>query len=285
MEEQKFIPADARIVPTVRKLKSNKFIDGSMEVRKNQDENKIQNNSSSGNTIDYSNKKILTPLSQESNNNNQIKIHKTITRTSNNTTNNNISNCSVKNDISKKELPKIANKISLDGSIQKPNTSSTEQKGNSNKTFDYETLKKYKKKPKTEYQRNILSKQNIVKYKEECLNLMKKDKEIQNLLSKLNFIKDNNYLFYINDVIFSKPQFLFVLEILILETTEEQRTLKVFRTNKNMLPLKVVKENYYKDEIMKDLKVRLDEKEFVDKYKNLSMSLENFISKMKNEII
>ena len=185
----------------------------------------------------------------------------------------------IKKDISKSSSK---NKISIDGSIVKPSTGSTNNKTD-NKTFDYETLKKYKKRQKSDYQKNLLSKKAIDKYKEECVNLIKKEPEMKNLLAKIGIIKDDDYLLYISNNFFNKPYFLFSLEILILESVEEANTLKVFRTNKNVLPLKTVKENFYRDEIIKDLKLKIYEGEYSNKYNNLMKSLDNFIDSLKNE--
>ena len=254
--------ADARIVQAVRKLKSSKEVDQPIEVRKNQDEKEIKNskNLSNKKVINNNNsvinkspsnmKKVLTPINQAKqnninvNNNNLIKM---------NDSKNSISNNSNKNIGIKKDLSKSIskNRLTIDGSIQKPNTSSTNK---TSKTFDYETLKKYKKRQKSDYQKNLLSKKSIDKYKEECINLIKKESEIKDLLAKIGINKDEDYLIYINNTFFSKPHFLFSLEILIMEAVEEANTLKVFRTNKNVLPLKVVKENFFRDEIIKDLR-------------------------------
>ena len=164
--------------------------------------------------------------------------------------------------------------------MQKPSTSST-NKTNNNKVFDYETLKKYKKRKISDFQKNLLSKKSLDKYKEECVNLINKDIEIKTLLSQLGINKSDDYEIYINNNFFSKPHFLFTLEILILEAVEEANTLKVFRTNKNVLPLKVVKENYYRDEIIKDLKIKTYEIEYNNKYKNLIKNLDNFVDDLK----
>ena len=146
-------------------------------------------------------------------------------------------------------------KISVDGSLSKPKISVKKQ-------FDYETLKKYKKKPKTEFQKNILSPANVEKYKEEFVGILKKDKEFSSKLSELG-IPPNVYKDFITNTFFLKPHFLVALEMLILEDIEESSTLKVFRTNKNVLPLKVVKENYFKEEINK----YLNNKKYVEEYK------------------
>ena len=281
--EKNIKPADARIVQAVRKLKSSKINDQMVEVRKNQEEIKKSQNISNKpvKLINASNgeqqtKKAFTPINQivKINNTNSSLVN--INNSNNNINNNGKSNM-IKRDISKSSSK---NKISIDGSIPKPNTSSTNK---TNKTFDYETLKKYKKRQKSDYQKNLLSKKSIDKYKEECLNLIKKEPEMKNLLAQIGINNDDDYLLYITNNFFNKPYFLFSLEILILETVEEANTLKVFRTNKNVLPLKVVKENFYRDEIIKDIKLKIYKGEYSNKFNNLMQKLDNFIDSLKNE--
>ena len=108
---------------------------------------------------------------------------------------------------------------------------------------------------------------------------------MKNLLSQIGINKDEDYLLYISNNFFNKPHFLFALEILILETVEETNTLKVFSTNKNVLPLKVVKENFYRDEILKDLKLKIYEGEDSNKFNNLMKKLDIFIDSLKNEAL
>ena len=144
-------------------------------------------------------------------------------------------------------------------------------------------MKKYKKRKISDFQKNLLSIKSLEKYKEECVNLINKDNEIKKLLEKIGITNDNDYLIYINNNFFNKPHFLFTLEMLILEAVEEANTLKVFRTNKNILPLKVVKENYYKDEIIKDLKLKIYEEEYNIKYKNFLKSVDDFILDLKSK--
>ena len=280
--EKNIKPADARIVQAVRKLKSSKINDQMVEVRKNQEEIKKSQNISNKpvKLINASNeeqltKKAFTPINQivKINNTNSSLVN--INNSNNNINNNGKSNM-IKRDISKSSSK---NKISIDGSIQKPNTSSTNK---TNKTFDYETLKKYKKRQKSDYQKNLLSKKSIDKYKEECVNLIKKEPEMKKLLAQIGINKDEDYLLYITNTFFNKPYFLFSLEILILEAVEEANTLKVFRT-KNVLPLKVVKENFYRDEILKDLKLKIYDGEYSNKYNNLMQQLDNFIDNLKKE--
>ena len=282
--------ADARIVQAVRRLKSTRQKDNNIEVRKNQEDikhptqinNKLnyinnnnqgknQNNSSNIALINPINKKTSSTTNNDTINNNQISILL-------NNNNRNSSTILPKSRDINKSQSKI--KITIDGSMQKPSTSST-NKTNNNKVFDYETLKKYKKRKISDFQKNLLSKKSLDKYKEECVNLINKDIEIKTLLSQLGINKSDDYEIYINNNFFSKPHFLFTLEILILEAVEEANTLKVFRTNKNVLPLKVVKENYYRDEIIKDLKIKTYEIEYNNKYKNLMKNLDNFVDDLK----
>ena len=283
--------ADARIVQAVRRLKSTRQKDNNIEVRKNQEDikhptqinnklNYINNNNQGKNQNNASNIALINPINKKTSsttnndtiNNNQISI------LLNNNNNRNSSTILPKSRDINKSQSKI--KITIDGSMQKPSTSST-NKTNNNKVFDYETLKKYKKRKISDFQKNLLSKKSLDKYKEECVNLINKDIEIKTLLSQLGINKSDDYEIYINNNFFSKPHFLFTLEILILEAVEEANTLKVFRTNKNVLPLKVVKENYYRDEIIKDLKIKTYEIEYNNKYKNLMKNLDNFVDDLK----
>ena len=285
--------ADARVVQAVRRLKSTRQKDNTQEVRKNQDDIKhptiikpkpviITSNYQEGNN--KNSLTILNPLVKKNslnvnNNNNSIIIP-------NNNNNNNRNNKSInqiipKSSLNRKDMSKSNSKIkiSIDGSMQKPSTSSTNK--TQSKTFDYETLKKYKKRKISDFQKNLLSKKSLEKYKEECVNLINKDSEIKTLLEQIGINKNEDYLIYINDNFFIKPHFLFTLEILILEAVEEANTLKVFRTNKNVLPLKVVKENYYRDEIIKDLKLKIYGDEYDNKFKNLLKNIDSFIDDLK----
>ena len=291
--------ADARIVQAVRRLKSTRKKDAQIEVQKNQEDVKhptmlknkqinIGNNNKE--KIIKNSSTILQPLNKRisifnnninnnSSNDNSLFInyHRNI----------NQSNTLIpKLNTSKKDLVKNNSKsrISIDGSLMKPGTSSTNKtQTKTQKSFDYETLKKYKKRKISDYQKNLLSAKSLEKYKEECVNLINKDIEIKTLLSQIGITKDKDYLLYITNNFFNKPHFLFTLEILILEAVEEANTLKVFRTNKNVLPLKVVKENYYRDEIIKNLKLIIYEQEYNYKYNNFMNSLDNFLDDMKNK--
>ena len=274
--------ADARVVQAVRRLKSTRQKGDNMEVRKNQEDFKhptiikgkpgyINNNNPGKGTNNSPGSALINPLNKKAQGTNDNSIN-----------NNNTSNTIPKSRDINKSQSKI--KITIDGSIQKPSTSST-NKTNTNKVFDYETLKKYKKRKISDFQKNLLSQKSLEKYKEECVSLISKDIEIKTLLEQLGINKDDDYLKYVNNNFFNKEHFLFTLEILILEAVEEANTLKVFRTNKNVLPLKVVKENYYRDEIIKDLKIKTYEKEYNSKLKNLMKSMDSFINDLKKKEI
>ena len=285
--------ADARIVQAVRRLKSTRHKENLIEVRKNQEEIKnikhitnkpIYININNQENIPKKNSSILlkpimtkkNSLKINNNNDNNINL-------SNNNLNFNQRRINQSNILlSRKSLnisKNILNKrISIE-SFAKPGSSSINK--SQNKTFDYETLKKYKKRKLSEYQKNLLSQKSLDKYKEEFVNLINKDIEIKSLLDKIGINSNDEYYNYITNNFFCKPHFLFTLEILILEAVEEANTLKVFRTNKNILPLKVIKENYYRDEILKNLKLKIYENEYEDKSINLMKSLDEFINNLK----
>ena len=254
MEEEKVPskPADARIVRTVRKLKSNvSHSNNKLEENKEKSSKQDTKSLSRGNTINNINKGLKSVSNKNLTNNNKINDYKQripINKNSN-------------------------NKILLDGSVKNNDKA---------KVFDYETLKRYKKKQNTVFQKNLLSNDNINRYKEEFVNIIKKDKNIKAMLNKLNLIKDDNYIEYVENNFFNKPHFLFVLEMLIFDEVEQANTLKVFRT-KNVVPLKVIKENYFKDEITKVLQKEIYQIEYEKKVESLINNLDTFIENMKNE--
>ena len=285
--------ADARIVQAVRRLKSTRHKENLIEVRKNQEEIKnIKHIANKPMFININNQEnipkknssiLLKPIMTKKN---SLKINNNndnIINLSNNNLNFNQRRINQSNILlSRKSLnisKNILNKrISID-SLAKSGSSSINK--SQNKTFDYETLKKYKKRKLSEYQKNLLSQKSLDKYKEEFVNLINKDIEIKSLLDKIGINSNDEYYNYITNNFFCKPHFLFTLEILILEAVEEANTLKVFRTNKNILPLKVIKENYYRDEILKNLKLKIYENEYEDKFINLMKSLDEFIYNLK----
>lgn len=292
--------ADARIVQAVRRLKSTRQKENLVEVRKNQEEQKNQklilrkpiniNNNNQENNSNKNASTILHPIISKknsfiinNNNDNLININEHNNIINNHRRINQSNTLILRKSINISKNNHSNKRISIDGGLGKPGTSSTNK--SQNKTFDYETLKKYKKRKLSEYQKNLLSKKNLDKYKEEFISLINKDIQIKTLLDKIGINNDDKYLNYITDNFFEKPHFLFTLEILILEAVEEANTLRVFRTNKNVLPLKVIKENYFRDEILKSLKLQIYEDEYENKYNNLMKNVDDFIDKLKlNEL-
>ncbi len=292
--------ADARIVQAVRRLKSTRQKENLVEVRKNQEEQKNQklilrksiniNNNNQENNSNKNASTILHPIISKKNsfiinnsNDNLININEHNNIINNDRRINQSNTLILRKNINISKNNHSNKRISIDGGLGKPGTSSTNK--SQNNTFDYETLKKYKKRKLSEYQKNLLSKKNLDKYKEEFISLINKDIQIKTLLDKIGINNDDKYLNYITDNFFEKPHFLFTLEILILEAVEEANTLRVFRTNKNVLPLKVIKENYFRDEILKSLKLQIYEDEYENKYNNLMKNVDDFIDKLKlNEL-
>ena len=273
MEEEKVVtkPADARIVRAVRKLKSNVS-----NINNNTNDNikNTQQTISEKNSLVYPNAlcsdKNLVKNKENLKSaliNTQVDIRENQKEI--------ISKMPIKRDQSKKST----NKILLDGSIKQGVPSSSSSNKNVLK-FDYETLKKYKKKQNTDFRKKLLSTESISKYKDEFVTLIKNDKNIKALLSKLNLVQDDNYKQYIENNFFNKPYFLVVLEMIMFEGVEQANTLKVFR-NKNVLPLKVVKENFFRDEINKELNKKIYQLEYVNKAKVFEQNLNDFISNLQ----
>ena len=273
MEEEKVVtkPADARIVRAVRKLKSNVS-----NINNNTNDNikNTQQTISEKNSLVYPNAlcsdKNLVKNKENLKSaliNTQVDIRENQKEI--------ISKMPIKRDQSKKST----NKILLDGSIKQGVPSSSISNKNVLK-FDYETLKKYKKKQNTDFRKKLLSTESISKYKDEFVTLIKNDKNIKALLSKLNLVQDDNYKQYIENNFFNKPYFLVVLEMIMFEGVEQANTLKVFR-NKNVLPLKVVKENFFRDEINKELNKKIYQLEYVNKAKVFEQNLNDFINNLQ----
>ena len=255
MEEEKVPskPADARIVRAVRKLKSN------ISHKNNQlEENKAKDIKSNIKTMSREAKRKST----------QILSGKNLSPLTN----------IVPTNKQKPQNKISSSKIQLDGSLK---TNVQESKV---KVFDYETLKRYKKKQNIAFQKNLLSPDNIFKYKEEFVSMIKKDKNLKIMLNKLNLVDEDNYMDFVENNFFSKPHFLFVLEMLIFNEVEQANTLKVFRT-KQVVPLKVVKENYFRNEINKELEKKIYQLEYENKAQNLINNINNFIDNLKNENI
>lgn len=273
MEEEKVVtkPADARIVRAVRKLKSNVS-----NINNNTNDNikNTQQTISEKNSLVYPNAlcsdKNLVKNKENLKSaliNTQVDIRE------------NQKEISSKMPIKRDQSKKSTNKILLDGSIRQGVPSSSSSNKNVLK-FDYETLKKYKKKQNTDFRKKLLSTESISKYKDEFVTLIKNDKNIKALLSKLNLVQDDNYKQYIENNFFNKPYFLVVLEMIMFEGVEQANTLKVFR-NKNVLPLKVVKENFFRDEINKELNKKIYQLEYVNKAKVFEQNLNDFISNLQ----
>lgn len=256
MEEEKVPskPADARIVRAVRKLKSN---------------------------ISHKNNHLEEDKSKDSKNTMPKSISRAGTRKGTQILSGKqtspLNNININPNKQKPPNKISSNKIQLDGSIK-----TNVQEKDKIKVFDYETLKRYKKKQNIAFQKNLLSPENMFKYKEEFVTLIKKDKNIKNMLNKLNLVDEDNYMDFVENNFFNKPHFLFVLEMLIFNEVEQANTLKVFRT-KQVLPLKVVKENYFRNEINKELEKRMYQLEYESKVQILINNIDNFIENMKNE--
>ena len=247
--------ADARIVQTVRKLKGvNNIEQDKKEERKNSRgvSSKKRKNIKHSTMDPVPEKKLSSNLPNINNNKN---LSRPVT--------------------GKIHINESISKFAIDGSLKQGNFQNEKKQ-----SFNYENLKRYNKRGKSEYQKNILSPTNLEKYKEEFILFLQKDKEINKLIENTNVVKNENYEFFARQNFFCKPYFLFTLEMLILEDFHEANTLKVFRKNPNVLPLKVVKENYFRDEVKKYLNVIYSEMEYQKESDRLFSDLDSYVKRI-----
>ena len=247
--------ADARIVQTVRKLKEvNNIEQEKKEERKNSRgvSSKKRKNIKHSTMDPIPEKKLSTNLNINNNNKN---LSRPVT--------------------GKLHINESISKFAIDGSLKQGNFQNEKKQ-----VFNYDNLKRYNKRGKSEYQKNILSPANLEKYKEEFILFLQKDKEINKLIEYTNVVKNDDYEIFARNNFFCKPYFLFALEMLILEDFQEANTLKVFRKNPNVLPLKVVKENYFRDEVKKYLNVIYSEMEYQKESDRLFNDLDSYIKRI-----
>ena len=263
--------ADARVVKTVRRLRStktNKAQPGTMTAKNNENHNIINQKrhlNSNGSTED------LSMLRRS-----KTKIVSSDSRSAKTTNDTLITNNPKNIKLNTKES---LSKISIDGGVSKPPTSNTQKK--TYQPYNYQNLKRLMKN-RTEYQKNILSSTNIHKYKNECINMIHNDKELKSMLMKFNLVTDSHYDGFLENVMFSQKHFLFRLEMLILNDIQESNTLKVFSTNKKRQPIKVQKENFYKEEIRRYFMKKIYDDNYSNKLNNLLININKHIENLNN---
>lgn len=112
-------------------------------------------------------------------------------------------------------------------------------------------------KTKSKYIQNLMSEMSIKKYKQSCIGLLKNDNEIIKLYDECGFEKSNySYEKFIEQKFFENQMFLYKLEMLL--------------TNNDNILVKNYKEKFFKDEIIKFLKKKVND----DKYHTKIQSLE-----------
>ena len=263
--------ADARVVKTVRRLRStktNKAQPGTMTAKNNENHNIINQKrhlNSNGSTED------LSMLRRS-----KTKIVSSDSRSAKTTNDTLITNNPKNIKLNTKES---LSKISIDGGVSKPPTGNTQKK--TYQPYNYQNLKRLMKN-RTEYQKNILSSTNINKYKNECINMIHNDKELKSMLMKFNLVTDSHYDGFLENVMFSQKHFLFRLEMLILNDIQESNTLKVFSTNKKRQPIKVQKENFYKEEIRRYFMKKIYDDNYSNKLNNLLININKHIENLNN---
>ena len=250
---------DPRIIPIVRSLKEHTTLNPSENINSNKI---VQDLTSSENTAKMKFQEKLkenNKIENEKNKTDDIKKSKkgknSIPRLPNK------SNTMIRK--------KSSTKISIDGSVDNKTKSGTadshqipsintnnkiriiskqrEQKINPTSTFHLSSgqnkLKTYNynnMKTRSKYVQNLLSDMSLKKYKQSCIEILKNDNMVKKLYEQAGFEKTNySYEYFIQNNFFSRPLFMYKLEMLFLD---ESNFVK-----------KNFKENFFKNEIIKYL--------------------------------
>lgn len=255
--------ADARIVQAVRNLKSTKNITTALNQGQESTNDEIIPNG----LININNKEI------DSDNN--------INRLSNK----NLAYVHGPNKLLTKKIE--STRISIDGDKQTINCNNNikhqmNRRGTARLPLSKITLIDNLRKPKTVYQKNILSESNLLKHKQTCLNLFKTDSDLKKLSFNLKIAEEqiNNIL----HELFSNKTFLFKLEMIILNDSNENSSYnKIHSVNKGKATsFKAVKEQFFKEEIKRILETKWCDIQFEEKRKILNKTISKHIDDINN---
>ena len=253
------INVDPRIIPIVRSLKEHTTLNPSDNISSNKI---IQELSSSENTAKMKFKEKLKE-------NNKIENEKNKTDDIKKSKKGKNSIPRLQNKLNTMIRKKSNTKISIDGSVDNKMKSGTadahqmpsintsnkiriiskqkEQKINPTNTFHLTSgpnkLKTYNYnniKTRSKYVQNLLSDMSLKKYKQSCIEILKNDNTVKKLDEQAGFEKTKySYEFFIQNIFFNKPLFMYKLEMLFLD---ESNFIK-----------KNFKENFFKNEMIKYL--------------------------------
>lgn len=239
---------DSRVVKTVRNLKVHQT-----------------SHSKGGNSLNNSKDKTSGDSSNTMDEKNEIQNNVTLLKVKPNLINNN-STGGFTNMIPGRKK----NRISIDGSEH------SKESNNYNININNKPPKKLSsslyqsafastgfRKTKSKYIQNLMSDMYIKKYKQSCIALLKNDNEVIKLYDECGFEKSNySYERFIDQTFFENQMFLYKLEMLLTN-------------NDNILVKKNYKEKFFKDEILKFLKNKVNENKYHMKIQSLEKSFES----------
>jgi hypothetical protein len=131
-------------------------------------------------------------------------------------------------------------------------------------------------KTKTEFQKRLMSENNIIKYKSMCVSILKEDEDIKKLCettlifnntSTSTMFSNSNHQFeqFVDNNLFNDKFFLYNLESLLNSDVSKQK-----------------KEKFFKDEIKKIIDLKVLEIHFENKMKGIHSRIDNHINKIQN---
>lgn len=111
-----------------------------------------------------------------------------------------------------------------------------------------------------------MSDNNIVKYKNMCIGLLREEEELKKLCESCGFFP-NNFENLLEQQIFNDKVFLYKLEVLL-------------SSDSNLNKLK--KEKFFREEIKSKLEIKSWDLQYEQKLKNINFAIDNHINKIQN---
>jgi hypothetical protein len=177
---------------------------------------------------------------------------------------------------SSRKSSKAENKtrISIDGENQSKNSLA----GSTSKIKNYtsqsiksknSTISASGYKTKTEFQKRLMSDNNIMKYKANCISILKEDDELKKMCEFLS-IMPNQYESLIQENLFADKIFLYKLEQLLLNSQDSSNAPKQ------------KKDKYFQSEIKKFLENKVLDLQYQNKVSSINMHIEKHMKNIMN---
>lgn len=121
-------------------------------------------------------------------------------------------------------------------------------------------------KTKTDFQKRLMSENNINKYKTMCISLLREEEELKKLCEICGFFP-NSFENLLEQQLFNDKVFLYKLEVLL-------------SSDSNLNKLK--KEKFFREEIKSKLELKSWDLQYEQKLKNINFAIDNHIINIKN---